>query len=64
MIYITNTICKDNPMVTNSGFPAVTITLPEIQKVPEKDLFTLPVINPVNQIKPLIKDNPEKQKEN
>ncbi len=61
MFYITNTICKDTPMVTHSGFSAVTITLPEIQKTPEKDLFTLPTITPFNKETPLIKEAPQKE---
>lgn len=44
-MYITNTITNIKTPVTNSGFSAITITLPKIQKGIKKDFFTLPVPN-------------------
>ena len=54
-MYTTDTINNIKPQVTISGFSAVTITLPEIKKVPGADLFTLPVLKP-SMLKPSNKE--------
>ncbi len=60
-MYITNTTSKNTPAVTNSGFSAVTISFPEIQKIPQKDLFILPTLKSPKKEDPIFEEKPEKE---
>ena len=60
-MYINEIINSIKPPVTLSGFPAITITLPELQKAPQTDLFSLPVLKQLETEKDTIPAEDDKE---